>query len=186
MRIMTTRTRMTTRSNSSDLASRLRFLLIPISAVLLAVLLNSFVLLSAIVPSESMADTLEKGSLLVASRLAYKNASVCRGDIILFTHPELDEPYIVKRVIALPGETVRISDGLIYLNGSDEPLDEPYVSSRSHDASESITVPDGCYFVLGDNRCASTDSRNADFGFVRAENIRARAVFTLLPSFKKL
>lgn len=170
----------------SDLRARLMWLCIPASAVLLAVLLNSFVIISAIVPSESMADTIEKGSLIVASRLAYKSHDAERGDIILFVHPDIDEPYLVKRVIALPGDTVEIRDGYVYLNGDSSPLDETYVSSSSDDDLECITVPEDCYFVLGDNRCHSTDSRSEDFGFVWRENIRARAVITLLPKIKTL
>lgn len=186
MRRSMTRMRTTTRSKPSKPHARLVWLAIPLSAVLLAVLLNSFVIISAIVPSESMADTIEKGSLIVASRLAYKNNDVCRGDIILFVHPDIDEPYIVKRVIALPGDTLEIRDGYVYLNGSDSPLEEQYVSSRSSDSMECVTVPENCYFVLGDNRCRSVDSRSNDFGFVERENIRARAVVTLFPKIKAL
>lgn len=183
---MTMKTRMRTKNNSSEMKSRLLWLLIPVSAVLLAIILNSFILLSAIVPSVSMADTLEKGSLLVASRLAYLNDSPERGDIIIFSHPEIDEKYVVKRVIAIPGDTVEIREGRVYLNSSPSPLEEPYVKSFSDDSMEELTVPDDCYFVLGDNRCESFDSRKLTFRFVREDDIYAKAVFTLLPRIKTL
>lgn len=180
------KTRMRTRNNSSERAKSLVWLLIPASAVLLAIILNSFVILSAIVPSVSMADTLEKGSLLVADRLAYINDSPERGDVIIFSHPEIDERHVVKRVIALPGDMIEIKEGRVFLNRSDFPTDEPYVKSFSNDSMEELTVPDGCYFVMGDNRQSSHDSRYLSFRFVREDDITAKAVFTLLPNIKKI
>lgn len=180
------KTRMRTRNNSSELKSRVLWLLIPLSAVILAVILNSFVILSAIVPSVSMADTLEKGSLLVANRLAYLAASPERGDIIIFTHPEIDERHVVKRVIAVGGDTVEIREGRVYLNRSDEPLSEPYVKEYSADDMEELAVPDGCLFVMGDNRQNSHDSRHLSYSFVREDDVEAKAVFTLLPKAKIL
>ena len=178
--------RMRTRNNSSESLKAVRWLLIPASAVILAIILNSFVILSAIVPSVSMADTLEKGSLLVANRLAYINDSPERGDVIIFSHPEIDERHVVKRVIGLPGDTVEIREGRVFLNGSKLPLDEPYVKSFSDDFMGELTVPDGCYFVMGDNREKSHDSRYLSFRFVREDDITAKAVLTLLPSIKKI
>ena len=183
---MTKNTRMMTKNNSSDKKSPFLWLLIPASAVVLAIILNSFVILSAIVPSDSMADTLEEGSLLVASRLAYVSSSPSRGDVIIFSHPEIDAKYVVKRVIATPGDTVEIKEGRVYLNASDMPIEELYVSEFSKDNMECVTVPEGCYFVLGDNRCHSVDSRKLTFRFVREDDIYAGAVFTLLPKIKSL
>ena len=181
-----TKTRMKTKNNSSDKRSRLLWLLIPASAVLLAVLLNSFVILSAIVPSVSMADTLEKGSVLVASRLAYVNSSPKHGDVIIFSHPDIDERYVVKRVIAVGGDVVEIREGRVYLNDSSLPLEEDYVKEYSEDCMEKLTVPEGCLFVLGDNRRESVDSRYLSNRFVRIDDVYAKAIFTLLPHIKKL
>jgi len=183
---MTMKTRTKTRNNYSEIKKSLLWLLIPVSAVLLAVILNSFVILSAIVPSVSMADTLEKGSLLVADRLAYLKSSPQRGDVIIFTHPEIDERHIVKRVIAVAGDSVEIRQGRVYLNFSKEPLSEPYVNDYDSDSMESVTVPDGCLFVMGDNRQNSHDSRHLNDSFVRTEEVEAKAVLTLLPKVKKL
>ena len=178
------KTRTKTRNNYSEIKKSLLWLLIPVSAVLLAVILNSFVILSAIVPSVSMADTLEKGSLLVASRLAYLSSSPERGDIIIFSHPEIDARDVVKRVIAVPGDTVEIVDGRVYINGT--VLHEPYVKEYSSDFMEELSVPEECYFVLGDNRKQSVDSRELDSKFVRIDDIHAKALFTLLPEIKSL
>ncbi len=133
-----------------------------------------------------MADTLEKGSLIIASRLSYINADVERGDIVIFSHPEIDEKYVVKRVIAVGGDTVEIKEGRVYLNESSLPLEENYVNEFSEDYMEKLTVPEGCLFVLGDNRRESVDSRYLDDRFVLAENVYAKVMFTLLPRIKKL
>ncbi|MCI9449504.1 MAG: signal peptidase I [Clostridiales bacterium] len=156
-----------------------RWLLIPLTAVTAAFLINMFLIITAIVPSESMADTIDKGTIIVASRLAYKNKTPQRGDIVIFTHDELDAKYIVKRVIALPGESIRIEEGRVYINGSDSPLEESYVNEFSDDFFEETTVPDGSYFVLGDNRCHSYDSREWSEPFVLFGDIKAKACFKL-------
>ena len=167
-----------------DLKHGLRFLLIPASALFAAFLLNTFVMLSAIVPSESMADTIEKGTLLIASRLSYTDSLPGRGDVIIFTHSELGDKYIIKRVIALPGETVEIRDGAVYVD--DVPLDEDYVSSRAADDMPSVTVRENSLFVLGDNRAESYDSRYWEDPFVSADDVYGKALFTVFPKIGRI
>ena len=168
--------------SDASIGNALRWLLIPLSAVVCAILINTCLIISAIVPSESMADTVEQGSLVIALRTAYHSESPSRGDIVIFSHPEIGEKYVMKRVIGLPGETVEIKNGRVYVNGADEPLDEEYVGSFSDESVEALTVPEGKYYLLGDNRCRSYDSRVWSDPFVREDFIYGKVVFRLFPN----
>ena len=100
-----------------------------------------------------------------------------RGDVVVFHSLYGDDRDLVKRVIAVPGETVEIKRGVVFVNGVE--LDEPYVVGRDRWDMPSLSVPDSAYFVLGDNRQASNDSRS--FGVVPIENIVGRAWLSVWP-----
>ncbi len=100
-----------------------------------------------------------------------------RGDVIVFIAPTDTTRDFVKRVIGVPGDTVRIVNGVVFVNGNQ--LDEPYLVSKDNYSMSPKRVPDGAYFVLGDNRRASDDSRK--WGFVPAENIIGMAWFSYWP-----
>ena len=100
-----------------------------------------------------------------------------RGDVVVFHSLYGDDRDLVKRVIAVPGETVEIKRGVVFVNGVE--LDEPYVVGRDRWDMPSLSVPDGAYFVLGDNRQASNDSRS--FGVVPIANIVGRAWLSVWP-----
>jgi signal peptidase I len=100
-----------------------------------------------------------------------------RGDVIVFEFPEDRSRDFIKRVIGVPGDTVKVEDGQVYVNGV--PLDEPYVNEEHRSNMDEKVVPEGEYFVLGDNRGNSSDSRS--WGFVPEENIIGRAMFTYWP-----
>ena len=168
-------------ADRQSLRSALRWLIIPLSAVLTAILINTCLIISAIVPSESMADTVERGSLIIALRTAYRGESPSRGDIVIFSHPEIDERYVMKRVIGLPGETVEIRHGRVYIDGAAEPLEEPYVGKFSDESIAAVTVPEGKYYLLGDNRCHSYDARFWSDPFVGEDSIYGKVVFRLFP-----
>lgn len=161
-----------------------KWLLIPASALLAAVLLNTLCIICAIVPSSSMEPVIEEDALLVANRLAYINKAPERGDVILFYHKELGTSLIVKRIIGLPGETVEIRAGQVYIN--EAPLEEAYVTNANSDSFAPVTIPAEHYFVLGDNREHSHDARFWEDPFVSTEEIRAKAFFTLLPSVQMI
>ncbi|MBN1367304.1 MAG: signal peptidase I [Dehalococcoidales bacterium] len=106
-----------------------------------------------------------------------------RGDIITFKPPE-DWPNpkslpFIKRVIGLPGDTIRIINGKIYLNDSTEPLDEPYIERSFTYSMAKVTIPEGCYFVLGDNRDISEDSHM--YGTIFRKSIIGKAWFSYWP-----
>jgi signal peptidase I len=123
-----------------------------------------------------MGSTLPDQSYILADRLAYQQHEPQRGDIIIFQFPVNPENDLIKRVIGLPGETVTVQDGIVSVNGT--PLEEPYITEPP--AYNGIwDIPEGQYFVLGDNRNDSRDSHQ--WGFLPHENIVAKAVWIYWP-----
>ena len=160
--------------------------IIMVAVVILAVfLLEKFVLLNAKIPSESMQNTIMVGNRIFGSRLAYKEEGPERYDIVIFKYPDDESQLFIKRVIGLPGDVIDIHDGYVYVNGSAEPLTdsfcpEPGMTEEGF-LSYPLTVPDNCYFMLGDNRLHSKDSRYWDNPFVKREKILAKAVLRYWP-----
>lgn len=175
--------------------------------LLITYLIVAFVGQRTEVNGDSMVPTLENGDQLITDKLTYHFKDPERFDIIVFPYnPEegedesaLDkfretlgfkkssETYFIKRIIGLPGETVWIdeTDGTIYIDG--KPLDENYgnsVMTFAGTASTPITLGDDEYFVLGDNRAISKDSRYPDVGNIKRENIAGRAWLRLYPFSK--
>ena len=163
--------------------------IIMVAVVILAVfLLEKFVLLNAKIPSESMQNTIMVGNRIFGSRLAYKEEGPERYDIVIFKYPDDESQLFIKRVIGLPGDVIDIHDGYVYVNGSAEPLTdsfcpEPGMTEEGF-LSYPLTVPDNCYFMLGDNRLHSKDSRYWDNPFVKREKILAKAVLRYWPHNK--
>jgi len=157
-----------------------RFLLDLIETLLLSLVL--FSVINAIsarirIESISMQPTLFAGDFVIVNKMAYKLGHPSRGDVIVFRYPPDPgrEPYI-KRVIGLPGDTVRIAGGRVYVNGA--ALEEPYISAAP--AYEGTwKVPDDALFVLGDNRNSSSDSHQ--WGMVPLENVIGKAVVVYWP-----
>ena len=105
----------------------LSWLQIIVAAVVIAFVLNNFVIANSRIPTGSMENTIMSHSRVIGSRLSYIKDDPERGDIVIFRYPDNEKVYYVKRVIGLPGETVEVKDGKVYINGSDTPLDEPYL-----------------------------------------------------------
>ena len=124
-----------------------------------------------------MKDTINGGERIVGLRLAYAFSSPKRGDIIIFKYPDNESTKYVKRVIGLPGDTVSFKDGDVYING--EKLNEPYLKTQhsTYTSVESYTVPEGSYFMLGDNRENSKDSRFWNNTYVKKQKILAKVMF---------
>jgi signal peptidase I len=131
-----------------------------VSAAVYAVLIVTFVMQVARVEGQSMAPTLEDQDRLIVNKLVYRIGDPRRGDIVMLYYPLNPDKSFVKRVIAEEGDTVRIVDGQVYVN--DIPLKDDYVSSeyRSHDDWGPQVIPEGYYFVMGDHRNNSSDSRH--------------------------
>lgn len=162
----------------------LGYLKIIAAGVIIAVLLNRFVIINADITSGSMSTTLEKGDKLIGLRLAYIFSEPKRGDIIIFEYPDDGEKLLIKRVIGLPGDMVIIKEGLVYINGSEEPLDEPYAHGTNKQDFGPYLIPADCYFVLGDNRDNSKDSRYWKNTYVTKKQIVAKALFRYNNGFK--
>jgi signal peptidase I len=130
------------------------------SAAVYAILIVTFGFQVARVEGQSMAPTLEDQDRLIVNKLVYRLAEPRRNDIVMLYYPLNPDKSFVKRVIAEEGDTVRIVDGLVYVN--DVPLPDDYVPSefRSHDDWGPQIIPEGYYFVMGDHRSNSSDSRH--------------------------
>jgi signal peptidase I len=158
------------------------------AALVIALLIKAFLFQAFYIPSESMTPTLEKNDRVLVNKLSYKLHAVHRGDIVVFTAPPRTDPSVkdlVKRVIGLPGETVTEQDGQIYIN--DKKLNEPYLPQGTVSDCAAFTphcfpsgpVPKDEYWVMGDNRPASKDSRY--FGFIHKNEIVGRAFIRIWP-----
>lgn len=152
------------------------YLTIAVATFTAVVLLYSYVLINAYIPSESMETTLMTGDRVICNRLAYKfGHDPERFDVVIFYAPDSGELYI-KRVIGMPGETVTIKDGKVYINGSDTPLDDSFIREPMETEGKSTyKVPEDSYFMMGDNRNESYDSRFWDNPYVSKDKIVAKA-----------
>ena len=155
-------------------------------AVLAAYLINNFVLVNAAVPTGSMENTIMTGDRIVALRLSYMFSEPERFDIIVHKFPDDGETLFIKRIIGLPGDVVEVIDGRVFLNGESEPLEEPFVRDVPHGNSGPFTIPENSFFVMGDNRNSSSDSREWVNRFVHRDQILGRALFGYFPRPKLL
>ena len=157
-----------------------------ILAFVLAFLMNKFVYANAQVPTGSMIPVVEPGDRLIVNRLAYLFEEPKRGDIVMFAFPDDEKDNYLKRIIGLPGEKVEIKDGLVYINDSKKPLDEPYINDPPNGNYGPYNVPEGCYFMLGDNRDESKDARFWENKFVKKEKIVGKAWLKYYPHITML
>lgn len=150
-------------------------LVVPFCVVLV---LFKFVLLSAFIPTTSMYPTLSSPCWTLNNRLSYKLGNMPkRGDIVIFQRDNGEKTLFIKRIIGLPGDKIEIVQGKTYING--EALDEPYLMETPDETVNlSFEVPDGCYFMMGDNRNHSYDSRFWDEHFVPFDNIEAKLIWS--------
>jgi len=163
--------------STSSLGLWVRDLLI---AVVVSVLIITFLYQPVRVEGTSMLPRLEDRDRLFINKFVYHIESIQRGDIVVFHYPRDPEKSYIKRVIALPGDRIWIDDGQVWLNGS--PLKESYVPLRYRDGRSmpEMVVPDDCYFMMGDHRSISSDSR--EFGPVERDLIYGKAVFVYWPT----
>lgn len=151
-------------------------------ALVAAVLLFSFVVHPIDVVGSSMVPTLHNGDKMLVSGLLYKPKA---GDVVVFTKDEYDpNKALVKRVIATEGQEINMdfANGIVYIDG--EPIAESYINELTFNKLDFIgpkTVPEGCVFVMGDNRNASIDSRKKEIGMLDTRLILGRAYFVVFP-----
>lgn len=141
-----------------------------------------FVAQPFIVSGESMSPTFENGEYLIVDELTYRFEAPQRGDVVIFRYPRNPSEFFIKRIIGLPGETVAVQDGNIYItktDGATMELNEPYVKNIGNGRDATYQVDAGSYFVMGDNRPESSDSRI--WGLMPRANLIGRAVVRLLP-----
>lgn len=183
----------------------LDYVLTVVIAAAIGLCLNFFVIVNAVIPTGSMENTIMSGDRIFGFRLAYKFEEPARYDIVIFRYPDDESQLFIKRMIGLPGETVVISDGKVYVYGTDvntsgvsdeELLDDPMMLGNATVLDDSFCpetplggddrdgvfrVPEGHYFMLGDNRNHSKDSRFWDNKYVAYEKILGKAFVKYWP-----
>lgn len=159
----------------------LEYIVIFVVVVGLVWLMDTFLIVNARIPSESMENTIMTGDRIIGNRLAYKTGIPKRYDIIIFKYPDDESVLYIKRIIGLPGDTVTILDGKVYINGSSEPLDDSFTPEIPLGDFGPYTVPGNSYFVMGDNRNYSFDSRFWENTYVREDQILGKAMFCYFP-----
>ncbi len=150
-------------------------------AVVFAFLITTFLIVNAKVPSASMETTVMTGDRLIANRLSYKLSKPERYDIVVFKFPDDESKLYIKRIIGLPGDTVNIRNGHVYINDSTEPLREDFLHEPMRTEDATYVVPEGHYFMMGDNRNHSSDSRFWTNKFVAEDKILGKAGFRYFP-----
>ncbi len=148
-------------------------------AVVLAFFIRYFIVELYMVEGPSMRPTLVNGERLVVNKFLYRFKEPERGEIIVFRYPRDPSRDFIKRVIAVPGDTIEIKEGRVFVNG--QLLNENYILEKTRGSYPLSTVPEGHVFVMGDNRNNSEDSRFRDVGFVASDMIKGKAVVVFWP-----
>ncbi len=157
-----------------------------IFVVIVVFVVNNVVLINAKIPSESMEKTIMTNDRIFGFRLAYKFEDPKRFDVIIFKYPDDPSQLFIKRIIGLPGETVAVKNGKVYVDGSKKPLDDSFCPEEPLGDFGPYTVPEDSYFMLGDNRNYSKDSRFWDIKYVDDDLIVGKALIRYFPSIKKI
>lgn len=163
---------------SKVLKEFIQMIVIPVAVALFC---SQVLIVNAKIPSGSMEDTIHPGDRVIGLRLAYLSEGPKREDIIIFRFPDDESQVFIKRVIGLPGEKIQIVDGQVYIDGAQIPLEEPYLKEIPQGSFGPYEVPADSYFVMGDNRNNSHDSRFWKNHFVTRDEIMAKAVFQYYP-----
>lgn len=151
-------------------------------AFIIVVLIRSFIAQPFKVAGQSMDPTFIEEEYMIIDQISYKITPPKRGDVIVFRYPNDPKVFYIKRIIAVPGESVTIDQGTVTIsqaNGDTEVLTEPYVANHDTRSMPTLDVTEGHYFVMGDNRPVSSDSRM--WGLLPQENIVGRPFLSILP-----
>lgn len=176
------------KKETSAVKELISWCLVILFAVVASKVVTQYLICNAIVPTGSMERTIHVGNRIIGNRLSYIGSEPKRGEIVVFHSPLNDNKLLIKRIIGLPGETVEIKEGSVYIDGSDTPLEEDYINGtwRIENDGYTFEIPEGCYLMLGDNRNNSEDARywqkyyHKD-PYVKREDIIAKAVCVYWP-----
>lgn len=160
----------------------IRFIIIALAIV---IPVRMFIAQPFIVSGASMDPTFENGEYLIVDELSYRLREPQRGDVVIFKYPKDPKKFFIKRLIGLPGETVSLKDGIVTVkntSGTNVTMNEPYIKLPKIETINDRTLKDGEYFMMGDNRAGSFDSRM--WGPVPRESIVGRALVRLFPFTK--
>ena len=162
---------------NSTTSELIQWLIAILVAFIIALFVDNFLIVNAQIPSGSMENTIMTGDRVVGNRLSYLTKDPERYDVIIFKYPDDESQNFVKRVIGIPGDVINIRNGYVYVNG--EMLEENYIREPMNSDGEDLTyvVPSGSYFMLGDNRNNSKDSRYWINTFVSKDKIIAKVSF---------
>ncbi|BBF43040.1 signal peptidase I [Lachnospiraceae bacterium KM106-2] len=156
-----------------------------LSIIVLALLINTFVIGNVRVEGGSMLNTLKEDDRLVLEKITYYHENPSRYDIVVFKPTAYPGKYFIKRVIGLPGETIQVMNGDVYING--KKIKENYLDQKTVDgglAAQPIKLGEDEYFVMGDNREISRDSRREDVGLIHKSQIQGKVVCRFWPLSK--
>lgn len=174
----------------SKLKEAISFMTPIVIALVVAILLKTFIFANAIVPTGSMINTIQEGDRIIASRLAYINEDPKRYDVIIFHYPDDESQLFVKRIIGMPGETINIKNGIVYItdaNGNTAEARSDFVTNCVPTGDFGpYTVPLGSYFVMGDNRNDSWDARYWKKKNVEKKKIIGKVKFRYFPNPSKI
>lgn len=170
----------------SRLKEAISFMTPIVIALIVAILLKTFIFANAVVPTGSMINTIQEGDRIIASRLAYINEDPKRYDVIIFHYPDDESQLFVKRIIGMPGETINIKNGIVYItdaNGNTAEARSDFVTNCVPTGDFGpYTVPLGSYFVMGDNRNDSWDARYWKKKNVEKKKIIGKVKFRYFPN----
>ncbi|MBO5459581.1 MAG: signal peptidase I [Lachnospira sp.] len=155
----------------------LSYVKILVAAVIIAFIFSRYVIVNAEVPTGSMKSTIMEHDKLIGFRLSYLFSEPKRGDIVIFKYPDNEAQNYVKRVIGTPGDVVQIKGGQVYVNGDLLEEDYLYEPMQNTGIEETYVVPEGYYFMMGDNRNSSLDSRYWKNTYVAKNKIIAKVIF---------
>ena len=161
----------------------LGWILIILAAIIVAMVIKTYVIINAIVPTGSMERTIKPGDNIFGNRLSYVFDNPKRGDIIIFYAPDDLSQKFIKRIKGKPGDKIKIVSGKVYINDSKTPLKENYLKERWYVMAGPLEykVPKDSYFVMGDNRNNSNDSRFWKNTYVKKDYIIGRGFFIYFP-----
>lgn len=151
--------------------------------LIFALFINKFVILNASVPSGSMEKTIMTGDHLFVYRLSYLFSKPKRFDVIVFKYPDNEETLYVKRIIGMPGEKIEIISGKVYVDDKATSLRDDFVNGEAYGNYGPYFVPQDSYFMMGDNRNNSQDSRSWRNKFLKRKKIVGKAIFKYSPGF---